>query len=103
TLTLPAVQQSHDPVSGLYDNATSLSEKLELRPDGSFALRENGRDYEGRYEISGATITLRIPRVKSVAATFTDPNTIVDREGKRWVRQVPSALQEMKKAEQLAL
>jgi len=78
---------------GKYVNRDNRQEYFELKPNGTFFLREYGMDLVGTYHIKGNVITGFLPNGISAKAKFRG-DTIVDEVGKTWVRveEIPTAV-----------
>lgn len=71
---------------GTYVNQASSYDVLDLREDGSFSLTERGRQYGGRYTVSGKDIVLLLPSGKGERATI-EGNVIRDAQGQLWAKR----------------
>lgn len=71
---------------GKYVNRDNGTEYIELKPDGSFFLRERGSSFTGKYEVSGNTITIMVGSGQAARARFKG-DTIEDDLGKIWVKK----------------
>jgi hypothetical protein len=65
------------------DNPTDI---LTLNADSSFRLTERGRQFGGKFEWSGDTLTLIVGRQRMAARLVGE--TLTDNEGKLWTRRV---------------
>lgn len=73
-------------VSGTYVNKDNPSEYLELKREGTFYLKEMGIGVTGKYEVKGDEITLFLPMGLAAKGEIKG-NTIIDEEGKIWVKR----------------
>lgn len=74
-------------VCGTYVNQNNPSEYLELKADDTFYLEEYGMAVHGTWEIEGDTITLKLEGIPTATKGTIHGNTIIDGEGKVWVKQ----------------
>jgi hypothetical protein len=71
---------------GRYSHEKKPDDLLELRPDGTFSLRQKKKDYTGQYEVAGSVMTLVIGKSATQAKMLG--NTIIDPEdGSRWIKE----------------
>ena len=87
-MLLPHASALQQSPAGSYVNRDNSAEYLELKPDGSFHLRERGRDFAGRYKLDGELLLLQVGR--TVARGKLQGDTVRDAEGKVWVRRTDS-------------
>lgn len=73
--------------AGKYVREKKPQDYLELKPDGTFYLHEDKKDYNGSYEVNGSVLTLVIGKKGIVQAKLTG-NVIIDpQDAKRWVKE----------------
>jgi hypothetical protein len=75
-------------VPGTYVNQDDPSEYLELKPDGSFYLKEAGMGVAGKWEVKGNE--LRLSWAGFTMRGEIRGDRITDREGKTWVKRIVS-------------
>jgi len=79
-------------VSGRYVNAKNSREYMELKTDGTFYIEQinalTGRRFalSGKYRVEGDVITWTLEGGLAARGKI-ERNTIIDDEGKRWVKQ----------------
>ncbi|MBI4422541.1 MAG: hypothetical protein HY554_02370 [Elusimicrobia bacterium] len=74
------------PSSVVYLNKRNADERLTLNPDGTFQLRDRGKDLTGRYELYGEKVALVLPNGRRAVAKRRG-RTLVDPDGREWSRQ----------------
>ncbi len=92
-LSAPQSQQvqptppSNSSVSGKYVRKGKSSDYLELSPDGTFSLQQNGKGYGGNYRVQGDTLTLTSPPSKNELKVRLTGHSMVDPDGEVWEKQ----------------
>lgn len=87
-------------VHGIYVNEDDSSEYLELDQDGTFFLKEMGTGFSGEWEIKGNTITFHMGEMGLAARGTLEDGTIVDEEGKVWVKEEQGSEEQEQTAQQ---
>ncbi|MBL7184193.1 MAG: hypothetical protein ISS50_07065 [Anaerolineae bacterium] len=72
---------------GTYVNQDNSEEYLELKKDGIFYLKEIGVGFTGEWEIEEDVLTLSFPQLGLAIRGKLTGDTIIDEEGKIWVRR----------------
>lgn len=74
-------------VQGKYLRKGKSSDFLELSPDGTFSLLQDGRSLAGNYKVQGDTITLTSPQMRGESKGRFIGDTIRDDDGIVWEKQ----------------
>src|SRR5262249_36220894 len=74
----------NEDISGKYIHKKNRSHYIELMPDGNYVLYERGTRSTGRYEVSGADIS--IFDAESSSKCKVQNGVIIDAEGEKWIR-----------------
>jgi hypothetical protein len=74
----------NEDIAGRYIHKRSRSHYIELKPNGYYVLFERGTAITGKYEVSGADIT--IFDAESNSQGKIQNGIIVDSEGEKWIR-----------------
>lgn len=92
-ISLPACQSSqiggNGRVAGKYVNVDDSTEYLELHDDGTYYLLEFATEFTGTWQVEGETLTLTFDDMPAniTAKGTINGNTIVDQDGKTWVKE----------------
>ena len=73
-------------VPGVYFRRDKTSDYIEFRTDGTLHLLQDGKNYDGNYEIQADTITIRGQRLPASTGRLIG-NTMVDPHGTVWEKQ----------------
>jgi hypothetical protein len=73
-------------IAGLYVRKGGSTDYIAFAPDGTFLLRQAGKNYSGNYRIQSDTITVQGQNVLLTAFRITD-NSIVEPNGTVWTKQ----------------
>ena len=66
-----------------FRNNRNADDLITLDPDGSFRLRERGKEISGSYERTGANLLFRLPNGKTANGSF-DGSVLKDPDKKEW-------------------
>ena len=77
---------SDSSVPGKYVRKDRGSDYIELNPDGTFSLQQDGKGYRGNYKVQADTITIQVPNSWEGKARISG-NTMVDSYGRVWEKQ----------------
>jgi hypothetical protein len=80
------VPPSDSSVPGKYVRKDKNGDYIELNPDGTFSLQQDGKGYRGNYNVEADTLTVQV--LKALAEKLhISGNTIVDTKGTVWEKQ----------------
>ena len=71
-------------VSGRYNRREKTTDYIELKPDGTFTILEDGETGSGNYKVNGTTLTLTTPEMKEPLKARLIGNTIGNDQGVVW-------------------
>ena len=71
-----------------FRNNRNADDLITLEPDGSFRLRERGKEVLGSYELNGTNLLFRLPNGKTAAGSF-DGAVLKDPDKKEWTLSPP--------------
>lgn len=75
-------------VSGRYNRKEKSTDYIELKPDGTFSIQEDGESVSGNYKVEGEALTLTFPGTKEPIKARLIGNTISNDKGiVRWEKQ----------------
>ncbi len=80
-----AEEYSPSAIVGLYVREGKSGEYIALAPDGTFLLREGGKNYNGHYKVQGDTITVQGQYVPTTICRLIG-HTIVEPDGSVWAK-----------------
>jgi hypothetical protein len=70
---------------GKYVREKKPEDYIELKPDGTFHLHQDKKDYDGQYGIEGSVLTVVFG--KSSDQAKMSGSTVIDSRGTRWVKE----------------
>jgi hypothetical protein len=77
-------------VSGRYNRKEKTTDYIELKPDGTFTILEDGETGSGNYKVNGTTLTLTSPGMKEPLKARLIGDTIGNDQGVvRWEKPAP--------------
>ena len=71
-----------------FRNNRNADDLITLDPDGSFRLRERGKEVLGSYDLTGMSLLFRLPNGKTADGSF-DGTTLRDPDKKEWTLSPP--------------
>lgn len=72
------------PSVGVYVSESREKDYLELKPNGSFFLKEKRNQVAGKYELEDGGVTLIFERGIALRAAFKK-DTLIDQDGDKWI------------------
>lgn len=72
---------------GRYFRKDKKSDYVDLSPDGTFYIQQNGKGYRGNYKVQGDTLTLTSPQMRGEAKGRLTGDSMVDPDGEVWEKQ----------------
>jgi hypothetical protein len=82
----PPVPPTDPSIAGKYTRKNKASDYIELKPDGTFSLQEDGVSYGGNYNAQGDTLTIQVSHGPAAKAHVSG-NTLAFSDGSVYEKQ----------------
>lgn len=86
TTALQPVPPSDASIKGKYIRKDKSTDYIELKPDGTFSLQQDGKDYSGNYNVEADTIIVQVSNAPSSKLRISG-NTMIESDGTVWEKQ----------------
>lgn len=94
-----AKDPSMSAARGRYLRQGKPADFLELNPDGTWSIFQNGKSVRGNYKVEGEALSLMSPKMKMMGRETFVGNTIKDQGGIIWEKQAETPKTESSKAD----